>query len=250
MKSLADFFPLTRHLEGAAYSRSTVSAGVSLATVILALVNLAPFLGLGLLVTIGSYAVSFLFLRWGATTILRANPENDTLQGWLGSAYDSKCVRITALLFSFVGYMSIFSMELLVGVTVLEPFVGKNVMAFALIYLVFMIAYSVISGFRAIVATEQWQFRFVAVAVGVLVLMVPMLAFGGEKPVPLGNIASGLLHNWAAPWAFVLGIICMNVPAPSPTPPHGSAFAPRGQRRMPAWDWVARFRGSFSSGEA
>ena len=214
VKSLADFFPLTRHLEGKAYSRSTVSAGVSLATVILALINLAPFLGLGLLVTIGSYAVSFLFLRWGAATILRANPANDTLQGWLGSAYDSKGVRLTALLFSFVGYVSIFSMELLVGVTVLEPFVGKNVMAFALIYLIFMITYSVISGFRAIVATEQWQFRFVAAAVAVLVLLGPMLAFGGEKPVPLGEIAAGLLHKWAAPWAFVVGIICMNLPAP------------------------------------
>jgi Na+/proline symporter len=214
VKSLADFFPLTRHLEGAAYSRSTVSAGVSLATVILALVNLAPFLGLGLLVTIGSYALSFLFLRWGATTILRANPANDTLQGWLGTAYDSKGVRMTALLFSFVGYVSIFSMELLVGVTVLEPFVGKNIMSFALIYLVFMIAYSIISGFKAIVATEQWQFRFVVAAVGVLVLMVPMLVFGGGKPVPLGEIATGLLKSWTAPWAFALGIICMNLPAP------------------------------------
>jgi Na+/proline symporter len=80
--------------------------------------------------------------------------------------------------------------------------------------LIFMITYSVISGFRAIVATEQWQFRFVVAAVAVLVLMVLMLAFGGEEPVPVGEIAAGLLHTWAAPWAFVLGIICMNLPAP------------------------------------
>jgi len=214
VNSLSDFFPLTRYLEGVAYSRSTVSAGVSLATVILALVNLAPFLGLSLLVTIASYAVSFVILRWGAAAILQANPANDTLQGWLGTAYGSSTVRLTALIFSFVGYVSIFSMELLVGVTVLEPFLGKGVLGFAFLYLLFMVAYSVISGFRAIVATEQWQFWFVVAAIVVLVALVPLLAFGGDKAVPLREIASGLLKTWNAPWAFVVGIICMNAPAP------------------------------------
>lgn len=214
VKSLSDFFPLTRHLESVTYSRSTVSAGVSLATVILALVNLAPFLGLSLFVTIASYALSFVVLRWGASAILQANPDNDTLQGWLGNAYGSSQVRLTALFFSFVGYVSIFSMELLVGVTVLEPFLGKSVLAFAFIYLIFMVAYSIISGFRAIVATEQWQFRFVVTAVFVLVAVVPLLAIGGTQTVQLGEIASGLFKQWNAPWAFVVGIICMNVPAP------------------------------------
>jgi len=214
VKSLADFFPLTRHLEGVAYSRSTVSAGVSLATVILTLVNLAPFLGLSLFVTIASYALSFVILRWAAGAILQANPTNDTLQGWLGAEYSSAGVRLTALLFSFIGYVSIFSMELLVGVTVLEPFLGKGVLAFAFVYLIFIVAYSVISGFRAIVATEQWQFRFVVTAICVLVVLVPLLAFGGNHTVAIGGIVTGLLKAWSAPWAFVVGIICMNVPAP------------------------------------
>ncbi len=214
VKSLFDFFPLTRHLEGVAYSRSTVSAGVSLATVILALVNLAPFLGLSLFVTIASYAVSFVLLRWGAVAILEANPNNDTLQGWLGSAYGNSTVRLTALLFSFVGYVSIFSMELLVGVTVLEPFFGKSILVFAFVYLVFIIAYSIISGFRAIVATEQWQFFFVVGAIAVLIILVPLLAFGGGQPVQFEEVIAGLFKQWSAPWPFVLGIICMNVPAP------------------------------------
>lgn len=214
IKSLADFFPLTHHLKSGEYSRSTVSAGVSLATVILALVNLAPFLGLALLVTIGSYALSFVILRWKAAAIIEANPRCDTLQGWLGDAYQSSTVRLVALLFSFVGYVSIFSMELLVGVTVLEPFLGKSVLSFAFLYLLFMIAYSLISGFRAIVATEQWQFRFVVGAVFVLIALVPMLAYVRDTPVAVSGIVTNLFQNWSAPWAFVIGIICMNVPAP------------------------------------
>lgn len=214
VKSLADFFPLTRHLESGAYSRSTVSAGVSLATVILALVNLAPFLGLSLFVTIASYALSFVLLRWGAAAILTANPHNDTLQGWLGATFQSPAVRLTALAFSFVGYVSIFSMELLVGVTVLEPFLGKGVLAFAFIYLIFMVAYSIISGFRAIVATEQWQFRFVVGSVCVLIALVPILAWGTTPAIQIGPVFAKLFAQWNATWPFVLGIICMNVPAP------------------------------------
>jgi Na+/proline symporter len=213
VKSLAEFFPLTRHLEGGAYSRSTVSAGVSLATVILALVNLAPFLGLSLFVTIASYVTSFILLRWSAGVILAANPSNDTLQGWLGMRYASSPVRLTATIFSFVGYVSIFSMELLVGVTVLEPFLGKGVIAFAFVYLLFMIAYSLISGFRAIVAVEQWQFRFVVLVILVLVAFVPLLAFSTNQVPPMREIFGGLLTQWNAPWAFVIGIVFMNAPA-------------------------------------
>lgn len=214
VKSLSQFFPLTRYLENGAYSRSTVTAGVSLATVILTLVNLAPILGLSLFVTIASYAASFLVLRSGAGAILKANPTNDTLQGWLGRVYESDTVRLTALLFSFVGYVSIFSMELLVGVTVLEPFLGDRVLVFAVVYLLFMVAYSLIGGFRAIVATEQWQFWFVIAAVTVLVVSVPILALGAGGSISFSHIAAHLGTTWAAPWSFILGILCMNLPAP------------------------------------
>ncbi len=211
--SIRDFFPLTRYLEAGAYSRSTVSAGVSLATVILALVNLAPLYGISLLTTIGSYAASFFLLYLAAPAILQRNPSNQTLQSFLGSQYSSTSVRTISVVFTFVGYVAIFSMELLVGVTILEPFVGNWILAFSFTYLLFIIGYSLISGYRSIVATEQWQFRFIVLAVAMLPVFLVMMVLRATEPVPIAEIAGSVFGNWNAGWAFVLGIVVMNLPA-------------------------------------
>lgn len=214
VKSIRDFFPLTRFLDGESYGRSTAAAGVSLATVILTLVNLAPLLGISLLVTVSSYALSFVLLYFCARAILRANPDNDTVQTFLGKSYGSSRVRNIALLFSFLGYISIFSMELLVGVTVLQPFLGERVLVFSVVYLFFIIAYALISGFRAIVATEQWQIRFIVASVLVLVAFLPMLWAGTANSISFTEVSKKVLSSWHAGWAFCLGIITMNLPAP------------------------------------
>lgn len=213
LHSLAQFFPLTKFVKGEEYGRSTAAAGVSLATVILALVNLAPFLGIGLLVTVGSYVAGFVLLYFCVPTILRANPDNDTIQAFLGRAYRSKSVTKVAVLFSFLGYTSIFSMELLVGVTVLEPFMGENVLAFSFLYLLFIVGYSVLGGFKAIVATEQWQIRFVVAAVLAMLAAIPMVASASPTAIDLSGITQKVLTSWAAPLTFTIGIIAMNLPA-------------------------------------
>lgn len=210
---LEDFFPLTHFLQSDQYGRSTAAAGISLATVILALVNLAPVLGLGLLVTIASYAASFVLLYFCAPTILRANPDNDTIQAFLGKSYDSGQVRDVALIFTFVGYTSIFAMELLVGVTVLEPFFGSYTLVFATIYLVFLVLYSIISGFRAVVATEQWQIRFIATAVLSLFVILALFWTEADGRTSFVDISDKVLHTIAAPMSFVVGIVALNLPA-------------------------------------
>ncbi|MCC6910209.1 MAG: hypothetical protein IT430_19935 [Phycisphaerales bacterium] len=211
--SIRDFFPLTRYVSASAYSRSTVTAGISLATVILALVNLAPFLGISLLTTIGSYAAGFIVLYFAAPAILARNPENKTLQSFLGHEYGNRRVRSVSVAFTFIGYVAIFSMELLVGVTILEPFVGDWVLAFSVTYLLFIIGYSLISGYRSIVATEQWQFRFIVVAVLMLPVFLFILIWRSPQTVGIGKITSEIFGSWNAGWAFVLGIIAMNLPA-------------------------------------
>lgn len=213
LASLRDFFPLTRHLESGVYARSTLSAGVSLATVVLALVNLAPILGIGLLVTIGSYAGGFFLLYLAAPAILRRNPQNKTIQAFLGDEYGSPAVKFIALLFTFVGTLSIFAMELIVGVTVLSPFLGEWVLGFAVIYLGFLVGYSIIAGFRAVVATEQWQIGFIAAAIAILPIFLILLIARAPGEVPVAKLFGGILTSWKTPWSFVIGIVAMNLPA-------------------------------------
>ena len=211
--TIGTFYPLSRFLPGRQFGRSTAAAGVSLATVVLALLNLAPLMGLGLLVTILSYSASFLLLYFVAPTILRANRENQTLQSFLGSSYRSEAVRIASLIFSFLGYASIFSMELIVGVTVLEPIFPNSVLLAATLFLLFIITYSAVGGFRAVVATEQWQIRAVLIAVASLVLFA-FAIWNTTRPASLGEMALQTLGSWNVGWAFCLGIIVMNLPAP------------------------------------
>lgn len=211
--SIREFFPLTRFLDGESYGRSTAAAGVSLATVILTLVNLAPVIGISLLITIASYALSFVVLYLCAPTILRANPDNETIQAFLGKAYGTAWVRNVALAFTFVGYISIFSMELLVGVTVLQPFLGEGVLVFAVLYLLFIMVYSMIGGFRAIVATEQWQIRFIIASVLVLLAILPLL-WSHFPAISFVEVSRRVLSSGHATWAFCLGIVTMNLPAP------------------------------------
>ena len=210
---ISTFYPLSRFLPGGEFGRSTAAAGVSLATVVLALINLAPTMGLGLLVTIASYSASFVILYFAAPAILRANKDNATLQSFLGTAYGSAAVRYTALVFCLVGYGSIFSMELIVGVSVLEPIYPDSVLLTATLFLLFIITYSAVGGFRAIVATEQWQIRAVLVAVISLALFAFML-WTESRPDVATRVASDVFSSWNVGWAFCLGIIVMNLPAP------------------------------------
>lgn len=213
VKSLDSFFPLTRFLDSGSYAHSTVASGLSLATVILALVNLAPFVGISLIVTIASYAAGFVVLFFAAPAILRFNPGNQTLQGFLGTAYESSLVKAIAVAFTFVGYISIFAMELLVGVSVLKPFLGNWALAFSMAYLLFIIGYSILAGFRAVVATEQWHFRFIIVGVAVLPMFLILLIARSTVNFSLSSISGEIFGTWAAPWSFVVGIVAMNLPA-------------------------------------
>lgn len=60
IKDISDFFPLKRSISSREYRSTTVAAGMSLATVIISLLNLSPLMGITLLVPVISYALSFL----------------------------------------------------------------------------------------------------------------------------------------------------------------------------------------------
>lgn len=218
IEDIRDFFPLKRSITTAEYRSTTVAAGMSLATVIIAFINLAPLMGMTLFVSVASFALSFLILYPCAGRIMEANPENDSIQTFLGKTYQSRVVRAVALWFSVIGYLSIFSMELLVGVTVLEPFLGNNVLLFALLYLVFVIVYSLMSGYRAIIATDRWQLRFIVYGILALTAFGVLQAVRAAPELDFAALTSSVAGFWVPAWPFIIGIIVMNLPAPISDP--------------------------------
>jgi len=59
IRSVEDFLPLRRYLSAEHVSATVVAAGMSMATVMVALLNLAPILGIALFLTIATYALGF-----------------------------------------------------------------------------------------------------------------------------------------------------------------------------------------------
>ncbi|OVE73911.1 hypothetical protein BVX94_02225 [bacterium B17] len=214
IEGLADFFPLKRTYTAGQFRSTTVAAGMSLATVMIAFLNLAPALGISLMISVITYCLSFVVLYFCAPAIMNANKDNLTIQAFLGKSYESNAVKKTALTFSLIGYLSIFSMELLVGVTVLTPFLGQWVLAFAVVYLVFLIIYSMISGYKAVVATDVWQLRFIILSIGALFVFLLMSLKRTELSLPFADMTKVIFSDWRAPLSFCAGITIMNLPAP------------------------------------
>ncbi|MCM1983150.1 sodium:solute symporter family transporter [Lyngbya confervoides] len=211
--NIRDFFPLKRSISTGEYRSTTVAAGMSLATVIIAFINLAPALGITLFVSVITYSLSFVLLYFCADRIMRANPQNDTIQAYLGKSYGSYSVKNIALIFSLIGYISIFSMELLVGVTVLEPFLGAGTFVFSLVYLIFIIIYTLMSGYRAVIATDKWQLRFILVSIASL-LVLAIVETQQAPAVDVLSTFSSVATSWVPAWAFIIGIAVINLPAP------------------------------------
>jgi Na+/proline symporter len=211
--NIRDFFPLKRSISTGEYRSTTVAAGMSLATVIIAFINLAPALGITLFVSVITYSLSFVLLYFCADRIMKANPQNDTIQAYLGKSYRSSNVKNIALIFSLIGYVSIFSMELLVGVTILEPFLGAGTMIFALVYLVFIIVYTLMSGYRAVIATDKWQLRFILVSLASL-LVLAIVETQQAPAVDVLSTFSSVTTSWVPAWAFIIGIAVINLPSP------------------------------------
>lgn len=213
VKGVDDFFPLKRELNAAQYRSTTVAAGMSLATVMIYFINLSPILGMALFVSVISFCASLVLLYFLIPKIMHENPENLTVQAFLGKTYQSEAVKKCALFFSLIGYLSIFSMELLVGVSILSPFFGDKVLLFASLYLGFLLVYSLMSGYKAIVATDRLQLAFICVSI---VALLGYFLFLNREPGFFDPAAfkTRLTGSWSAPLSFFLGITFMNLPAP------------------------------------
>lgn len=214
IQTVEDFLPLKRYLSSRSVGATVVAAGMSMATVMVALINLAPFIGSALFITIATYAAGFVLLSFLTKRILDANPRNLVLQSYLSEAYGSGVLGFVATGFTVVGYLSIFAMELLVGTSILAPVLGSWTLAFATIYLGFLLIYSALSGYRGVVATDRWQLFFIILAVASLVAFVlwNYLTYGVSASFRSPAVHS--LFSWKGSWAFVIGVTVMNIPGP------------------------------------
>jgi Na+/proline symporter len=222
IRSLGDMLPVLRggrarvanHREFAA---STVAATISLATVVVAFYELVPGLGFWLLWTAITTALGLLLFGalttriWTKMAVYKYRP---TLHAYLGEEFGSPNLALVASIFTAIGYLSAFAVELTVGSRFLAgmlPNVPQLPTAIALSIVSFI--YSAQGGFRVVVVSDRIQMWFIWLLIAAL---GAYYAFGVEAqgwPTSIQRIPDAIrVPTWnQGLLPFVLGIAVMNL---------------------------------------
>lgn len=220
---LGDIIPVmkgkTASVKGEAeFSASTVATSLSLATVVLAFFDLVPGLGLWLFWPVITTVLGFVLFSILAKRIwerMAAYDHRPSLHEFIGTEFNSKSVALTASIFTTIGYLSAFAVELTVGSRFLAgliPGIPEWVSVIVISLVGFI--YTGLGGFRTVVVTDRIQMWFI------WLLLFSLLAFYAFFGISLGgwdasveriplNVRTISWNNSLVP--FVAGIFIMNL---------------------------------------
>jgi Na+/proline symporter/Fe-S-cluster containining protein len=224
-KGIADLLPVLGSRQAqvktsSEFSASTVATTISLATVIMAFFELARYLGIWLLWTVITTSAGLFVVRLFAARIWQRISEYDhrpTLHEFLGKEFGSQAVSTVGAVFTSLGFLGAFAVELTVGskfFTALVPAVPPLVVVAGLSAVAFL--YTAVGGFRAVIVTDRIQM----LSIWLLLLALPVFyiyytvthggwAVGFAK-MPAGTLSFSYRQGLIP---FVLGIFAINVPS-------------------------------------
>lgn len=224
-KRLADHLPVTaghqaRVANTAEFSASTVAATISLATVVLAFFELAPYLGTWLLWTVITTATGIAVVRLAARKILQRmsayGKHRPTLHEFLGREYNSSTVSLVGAACTSLGFLGAFAVELTVGsrfLSYLLPSIPHFLVVAGLAAVA--LAYTSAGGFRAVIVTDRIQMKAIWLLLLALSLFYIVYIFDrGGMEVNLSRVPADMINfSWREGlWAFLIGIFIINVP--------------------------------------
>jgi len=222
IRSLGDIFPLllgqnARVANYREFAASTVAATISLATVVVAFYELVPSLGLWLLWPAITTAMGLLFFSllvekiWQKMAMYDYRP---TLHAYLGTEFNSSKLAFVASLFTAIGYLSAFAVELTVGARFLAGMLPQiPQLATVIVIAAISFTYTGMGGFRVVVVTDRIQMWFIwllLLAIGVYYSVHASQQGWAES---IGRIPPGLRTlTWNnGLLSFIAGILIMNL---------------------------------------
>lgn len=224
-KTLADHIPIApghlAHIAGPGeFSGTTVAATISLATVVLAFFELAPYMGLWLAWTVLTTALGLVVVRLAAgriwSRLAAYGDHRPTLHEFLGTEFGAAPVALVGAVCTSLGFLGAFAVELTVGsrflanlVPAVPPFVF--VVALAAVSL----AYTSAGGFRAVVVTDLLQMKAIWLLLIALSLFYGYyISANGGLEVNLAKVPPEMRDlSWRdGLGSFLVGIFVINVP--------------------------------------
>ncbi len=178
IKDEESYFLYDRKLLGKEYSPSFAAASTSLATVVFFFITLCIENGIHILFApliyiLGCYLYCKLLLpgleRQGffvgdpVTGPKEGKPTiGTTLGNYMEARYDSKAVKISIIIVTILGLISILLIELFVGVTIFSVYVKVAYVDWALLVIAFVIfAYTGLGGLLAVIQTDKHQLKLI-----------------------------------------------------------------------------------------
>jgi len=223
-RGVADLLPLTGNRQARVespveFSTSTVAPTISLATVIMAFFELSQYVGLWLMWPVVTTAAGLLLVRLFASKIwhrMSVYDHRPTLHEFLGKEFDSNVLLRVGAIFTSLGFLGAFAVELMVGAKFFAGLI-HTVPAW-IVVLVLCIAsflYTAVGGFRALIITDRVQM----ICIWLLLLCLPAfylyyIASHGGWAASIQRMPAGILDLSYSKeiFAFVIGIFVMNVP--------------------------------------
>lgn len=222
IRGLGDILPL---LHGKAarvdnhreFSASTVATTISLATVIVAFYELVPSMGLWLLWTGITTAFGLLIFGLCSSRIwakMSAYDYRPTLHAYLGTEFDSKTLALVASIFTALGYLSAFAVELTVGSRFLAGMIQGVPQLLAVVVIALLsFVYTGLGGFRVVVVTDRLQMIFIWLLIVALCAYYAVTADAQGWSASIQRIPERLRTlNWSNGLIpFIAGIAVMNL---------------------------------------
>ena len=214
----ASFLPSGKSLSAHLFSRSTVSTSISLATIIIAYLNLAAPLGILLFWTALMGGGSLLVLYYFADRIqnkLEESPNVSTLNGYLADQYSgSQYLKAFVSIASLIGILLILSTEVIVSARFIGALIGfDQIFILALIIAVVPVAYVLISGFQGVIKTDSIQMIVIWVMIVGMLVGICFLSGNSKETLKscLSEFWSELSFN-SQSIGFLIAIAFLNLP--------------------------------------
>jgi Na+/proline symporter len=213
VRELRQFFFHGWELREKMVGATIFSTSMSLATVVIALLQLGLIFGVGLSWATISFCLGWLLFIIVSPTIRRRTLPRDTVHSFIGRFFKSRTLRIAASAATIIGFLGLFATELFAADTVFKAFgLTPTASLTGVVLLGFItILYPALGGFRSVVRSDWLQTAFLLLALAVLV----GLAFAywydyGEPSVA----ASPQARSFILPFSVALSLFFINVPFP------------------------------------
>jgi Na+/proline symporter len=203
------------------FAISLVSAATTLSTIFIFFLVNAPIYGIRLFLSPLFFAVGTLFAVWTYRRLAsRGYTSGDLGSGLLPEFVlqftGSRLVSLMVLVASIVPVLSILVLELICGSALIERLLSVvlakdySTQVICLIFLASLLGYVFIGGFRAVIASDVWQYRLMSIAAGVccVVLILKVLTVGVPYDHLLPRLSAGSVS------AFYVDVAVINLLGP------------------------------------